>query len=252
MIKPSTAVIICNYNMPERTDALVEHIYDTVRFPYEMIVVDNGSDLVDPSQYTALYVPENIQTTRGFLAGLDYADKLGKDFYAYWLFITSAEFLPEDRRDPLELLMEMMLSDEKTYAVSPAMTFNTSAWSFWMERRGHIPRRVFGIDYIASLINAEKLNTIGRFRKELTFMWRVHDECNMLARKNDWHIYVHDGYVMHKETNIGYTMDRMNMSAEDRGRLASKEKVEVLEQVYGENFESEIKNAYRGIEDADY
>jgi len=237
--------------MPERTDALVEHIYDTVGLPYEMIVVDNGSDLVEPSQYTAVRLDKNAQTTRGFLAGLDYADQMDENFFAYWLFITSAEF-KNDPRDPLEILMNLMLKDKKTYAVSPAMTFNTSAWEYWMKPRGTKPRRVYGVDYIAALINAEKLNAIGRFRKELTFMWGVQGECNMLARKNGWHIYVHDGYIMHKETNIGYKMDRMNMTAKDRSRLAGKERVEILEPIYGKDFGKKFRHKYRETKNGDY
>jgi len=247
----NTAIIICNYNMPERTDALVEHIYDTVKLPYEMIVVDNKSDLVKPSKYTTVQLNKNAQTTGGFLAGLDYADQMDKNFFAYWLFITSAEF-KNDPRDPLEILMNLMLKDKKTYAVSPAMTFNTSAWEYWMRPKGTKPRRVYGVDYIAALINAEKLNAIGGFRKELTFMWGVMGECNMLARKNGWHIYVHDGYVMHKETNIGYKMARMNMTAKDRVRLATEEKESVLKKIYGENFRHDFRHAYRETKDGDY
>ena len=246
-----TAIIICNYNMPERTDALVGHILDTVKLPYEFIIVDNGSDLVEPSKYTTLYLKKNVQTTGGFMAGLDYADQMDEKFYAYWLFITSAEF-KDDPRDPLEILMNLMLKDKKTYAVSPAMTFNTSAWEYWMTPRGKTPRRTFGIDYIAALINEEKLNEIGSFRKELTFMWGVQGECNMLARKRGWHIYVHDEYIMHKETNIGYKMGRMNMTAKDRVRLASKEKVEVLQKIYGNNFDYKLKHSYRETAGGDY
>ena len=56
--------------MPERTDALCEHIREYVSWPYSLIVVDNGSDLVAPSQYTTLRLDTNIQTTGGWLAGL--------------------------------------------------------------------------------------------------------------------------------------------------------------------------------------
>lgn len=248
----NTAVIIVNYNMPERTDALVEHIYDTVKLPYETIVVDNGSDLVEPSQYSTIHLPENLQTTGGFIAGMEYADWLYKDFDYYWFFITSIEFKDDDR-DALEILMEVMENDAKAYAVSPAFTFNWSAFSDWMEpREGNKPRRVWGIDYLAALIDKEKLEQIGGFREEVTMMWGVHGECNMLARKNGWHIYVHDGYVMHKESNIGYKMDRMNMTAEQRANQAQKEKKEVYIPIYEENFEYKFRHAYRETEDGDY
>ena len=252
MSDPNTAIIIVNYNMPERTDALVEHIYNTVKLPYEMIVVDNGSDLVDPSPYSTVHLPDNKQTTGGFVAGMDYAKWLSKEFEYYWMFITSSEF-KEDDRDALEILMKVMKSDEKAYAVSPAFTFNWSAFDQWMApREGNKPRRVWGIDYLAALIDKRKLEEIGEFREDVTMMWGVHGECNMLARKKGWHIYVHDGYVMHKESNIGYKMDRMNMTAEDRANLAQREKEKVYIPIYGSNFEYKFRHAYREMEDGDY
>jgi len=252
MSMPRTAAIVCNYNMPERTDALVEHIHKTVKLPCEVIVVDNGSDIVDPSKYTTVQVKYNLQTTKGFMIGMDYADYLD-EFDYYWLFITSAEFL-DDPRDSLEILMKVMRNDPKTYAVSPAFTFNWSAWDHWMSPREgkDSPRRVWGIDYIAALIDKEKLKKIGGFRKELTMMWGVQGECNMLARKEGWHIYVHDGYTMHKESNIGYKMNRMNMTADERATLATKEKEAVLEEIYGKNFRYKLKHAYRENPDGEY
>lgn len=72
----STAIIIVNYNMPERTDALCEEINKRVKSDYRLIVVDNGSDIVNPSWFTELALEKNVQTTGGWLAGLEYADTL--------------------------------------------------------------------------------------------------------------------------------------------------------------------------------
>ena len=54
--KDKVAIFIVNYNMPERTDALVGHIQQTVKWPYELFVIDNGSDLCPPSEYTTVYL----------------------------------------------------------------------------------------------------------------------------------------------------------------------------------------------------
>jgi hypothetical protein len=240
-----TAIVICSYNMPERTDKLVEHIHKTVKRPYDLLVVDNGSDLVPPSQYTNVPIPENVQTTNGFLAGLEHADMLD-NYFAYWTIITSAAFIEEDDRDPLDELLSVLENDPLAFAVQPSIMFETDeAWAKWLRPRKDRPRRIWGIDYISTLFRAEYLNQIGRFRKELTMMWGVPGECNWKARKNGWHIYVHDGYSMLKETNIGYTMDRMNMTAEDRSRLASEESDEILTPIYGENYRGKFGREYR-------
>ena len=58
------AIFLTNYNMPERTDALVESFNKYVDYPYDFIVVDNGSDIEKPSQYTSIFLEENQQYTR--------------------------------------------------------------------------------------------------------------------------------------------------------------------------------------------
>jgi len=242
-----TAIIINSYNMPERTDALVEHIVDTVKLPYDLIVVDNGSDLVDPSKNTTFKIPENIQTTGGFLRGLEYADSLGHDYFAHWLIITSARFHKGNLKDPLKELMDVLEGDELAYAVQPSIVFDSDqAWSKMMfPRDGGLPRRAWGIDYISTLFRAKHFNDIGRYREELTMMWGVPGECNWKARKKGLHIYVHDGYSMSKHTDIGYKMDRMNMTSKERRELASAESDRILEPIYGKRYRERFGHEYR-------
>ena len=62
-----TAVILTNYNMPEATDLMVRRLTshcDHDRF--DMIVVDNGSDITKPSKFTTVQLPANCQTTGGY------------------------------------------------------------------------------------------------------------------------------------------------------------------------------------------
>jgi len=67
--------------MPERTNALVKYIHNHAQvFPVDVIVVDNGSDLVKPSKYTTVRLEKNLQTTGGWLAGLD---SLDQQYFAY-------------------------------------------------------------------------------------------------------------------------------------------------------------------------
>lgn len=237
--------------MPERTDTLVEHIHKTVQQPYELFVVDNGSDLVSPSQYSNVMLPKNVQTTNGFLEGLKVADLYEDEFYAYWMMITSAEFIKGDPRDPLDLLLPILITDEEAFAVQPAIKFNyKQAWSDAMSPRpeGGL-RRTWGTDYISTLFKAQYFNEIGRYRPELTMMWGVPGECNWKARKNGWHIYIQDDYVMRKETDIGYTMDRMNMNKNERKELAAAESDKVLEPIYGKNYRDKFGYEYRQAKD---
>ena len=62
------AIILLNYNMPERADDAVANILARVQVPYELIVVDNGSDIVEPADSTTLMLSKNVQVSRILLA----------------------------------------------------------------------------------------------------------------------------------------------------------------------------------------
>ena len=129
------AIVITNYNMPERCDALCEHITEQVKWPYELIVVDNGSDLVPPSKYSNVFLEENKQTCGGWLAGFEYADFLEEDFFAYWVMITSAEF-PPDSGDVLTPLAQFLVSNPDAVVVHPALTEDSTTAFNCLNSRG--------------------------------------------------------------------------------------------------------------------
>ena len=93
------AAVIVNYNMVERADNIAEGIKKHVKWPVDVIVVDNGSDLKDspPSKHTAVRLEANVQTANGWLMGVEYAKALshayGYCYMAYWIWITTSEYI---------------------------------------------------------------------------------------------------------------------------------------------------------------
>ena len=148
--------------------------------------------------------------------------------------------------DPLAELLPIFESDPNAYCVQPSIIFDSAndAWHRWLHPRQGKFRKIWGVDYISTVFRAEYLNKIGRFRKELIYMWGVPGECNWKARKNGWNVYVADHYSMKKHTNIGYTMNRMNMEAQTRRELASANSDEILIPIYGENYRERFYNEY--------
>lgn len=223
------AIIISNYNMPERTDALCAHIRARVRWPHDLVVVDNGSDLVAPSKYSTVHLNPNRQTTGGWLAGIDYA---GPDYLAYWILITSTEFLPGDD-DMLAPLAGLLLEDQNAAGVHPALTADsTTAWEH-LKTCGGQPRRTWMIDNIAALWRADWLHSIGLFDPALRYAWGVDLEASWFARKQERGLWIDERVQVKKVTDIGYTMKRMNMSAGDRQHLAGQNMAHVLTERYG-------------------
>jgi len=235
--------------MPERSDALAEHIIDNMNHNmYDLILVDNGSDQVPPAKHTTIKLPKNKQTCGGWLAGLDYADFLVREkhrppYFAYWIMITSAEFV--NGGDILTPMVEWLAEHENAVAIHPALTQDsTTAWEHLKSRGLSQPRRTWMIDNIAALYKAEWFDSIGRFDPALTYAWGTDLETCYLARKAGHSIWVDERGLIKKVTNIGYTMNRMGESATDRVHNAYEEAARVLVQRYGEDWEQIIRRRY--------
>lgn len=245
-MKHKVAVVLPNYNMPERTDALVEYIQTHAKAPHDIFVVDNGSDLVEPSQYSNVLIEDNCQTTCGWLAGLMASDTVAEynkePYFAYWIMITSAEFVDGLSGDPLTPLVELLISNPDAAVVHPALTKDstTALATQMMDRGSGEPRRTYLVDNVAALWRADYLNSIGRFRRELTMAWGVLPEVCWMARRDRKTIWIHEGTLIKKISNIGYSMNRMNMTAEERAQLASAESWSVLEPIYGPRFHDKL------------
>ncbi len=236
------AAFVVNFNMQERTDALCEYIAANVKTPIDVIVIDNGSDIKLPSKYTALRLDENIQTTNGWLMGLHYADclaaKRGTPYFAYWFLITSAEFTEGDPLTPMVLTMQ---GDPAIVGVHPTLTADsTTSWEHLKT-----PGETWMIDNIASLYRADWFDAIGRFDPCLTYAWGIDLETCWKARKEGRKLWVQENSHVKKITNIGYRMNRMNMTASQREQKAGAQMAAVLSQRYGPNWWHRMNGEYR-------
>ena len=246
------AILIVNYNMPERTNALVEHINRTVRCGFELVVIDNGSDLAPVSPYTRIRIKENVQTTRGWLRGLNFIKRHGMMPFAYWFLITSAEFPAEGSaedhgrwRDPLSPMVELLLDDPNAVGVHPALTSDsTSAWKHLFSRGMNKPRETWMIDNIASLYRADWFDGIGWFDKRMRYAWGIDLETCWKARSQGRTLWVDERVHVKKVTNIGYQMNRMGMTAEERVKLAGENMAMILSEKYGTDWNARMRSEY--------
>lgn len=246
------AAIITSYNMPERADALAEHIINEIKWPCDLILLDNGSDLVPPAKHTTVTLPENVQCTRGWLAGMDHADHLqswkhgGEPYLAYWVFTTSVEF-PKGSGDVLTPMAQFMVDTPDAVIVLPALTEDSDleAWAhIHRTRGGDKPRRVNHVDNLATLYRADFLNEIGRFDRDLMYGWGPHEESCYKARKANKSIWVDERVRIKKLSGVGYHMDRMNMTREERSKLAMECVRDVFIPRYGENWPTVVNESF--------
>lgn len=237
------AIIITNYNMPERADALAEYIKRGSKTPYDLFLVDNGSNLKEPPVHTTHRLGINVQTTGGWLYGLECADRTGEDYFAYWFLITSAEFV--GNVDPLTPLIDLLEKNPTAVGVHPALTNDsTTAWTHMKRQKESGYRQTWMVDNIASLYRADWFNSIGRFDPKLVYAWGIDLETCWLARKQDRTIWICEDYTIKKVSDIGYSMNRMNMSSDDRQTKATENMNFILAYKYGDDWYKMLTEAY--------
>jgi GT2 family glycosyltransferase len=240
------AILIVSYNMPERANALYRYIESHIKWPHETFLIDNGSDIVAPSQFTGLWLPKNVQTTNGWLAGLRYAKSHDIDWLAYWFIITSSEFPEGYNGDPLSPMAQLLLDDPNAVGIHPALTQDsTTMWTHLIDTGTGKPRQTWMIDNIASLYRADWLDGIGWFDEKLYMAHGIDLETCWKARRDGRALWVHEESHIKKVTNIGYAMNRMNMSANDRNALAQANMNDILGKRYGPNYWERLTMEYR-------
>ena len=92
------------------------------------------------------------------------------------------------------------------------------------------------IDNIASLYRADWFDSIGRFDPNFKYGWGIDLETCYKARQQDKSLWIDERVKVQKITDIGYTMDRMNMSADRRRYLASVNMNAVMTEKYGDDW----------------
>jgi hypothetical protein len=248
-MNPIVAVIIPNYNMWEKCDALVDAIIHRSNWPVQICVVDNASDLQPPSRHTTVQLEKNVQTTGAWLEGLKWLAEGETKPFAYWFLITSAE-IPEGG-DPLYPMAQWLADNKDAVGVHPALTADsTTGWEHLITRGGSEPRRTWMIDNIASLYRADWFDSIGWFDPRFTYGWGIDLETCWKARFQKKSLWVDERCRVKKITNIGYMMNRMNMSADERSRKAGDSMREGLFDKYGPSYwsmmtEAEVRDEWK-------
>lgn len=260
MALKKVAVILPNYNMPESAERTYRDLEGSSQA--DLYIVDNGSDLVEPAEHTNVFIPKNCQTTGAFMHGIAAANKSGKNYIAYCFMITSTDFNSEDRSQGnssgtrgVASAINLFVREPNIVGYSPTLTkSSTTAWKH-MILRPFAPtspprtllsgqRRTWMIDNICAFWRKDWFDSIGQFDLRMTYAWGIDLETSWKARSQGRDIVLDDFWQVHKETDIGYTMGRMNMSAEERDARARAQMAEVLGKKYGPNWHNKMRTEF--------
>lgn len=231
------AAILTNYNMEEATNEIRNHLQLHCDWPIDYFFVDNGSDV--RSSACDIYIPRNLQTTKGWLSGINIAKQIAEienfSYLAFLVMITSAE--PIGDVDYITPMAEFLLDNPSAVGIMPSLSKDSliDIWKHMKNRNGNAPRRVFGLDSIFTLWRYDWLLE-NLFDPDYHYAWGTSEETSWKARSQGRGLYVHDGLEIRKIQDRGYIMDRMGMSSQERRKLGMENVTEIMENKYGENW----------------
>lgn len=224
------AIIIVNYNSPKATDDIVEFLLPKVKIPYNIVVLDNGSDKAERSKYTTNAVDKNRNKIGGVLTGLHLAAKYNPEHC--WTISTSMKFnkFPED---PARQLIYSLNDVRNSAAIIPGFTGE-------MKHKTHqAVRAIPGVTYHRVLMgvgpyamfDSAWLDDIGWFDPSLTSSWGVDYELGYLAMEQHRAMLVSDLVTVQVDESGKY-VDNL----EEYQKECREEMVRVLTKKYGEDW----------------
>lgn len=182
-----TLAIILNHNLAEETDLLYASLEPFKGHFYDLMVMDNASDILHKSRHTTIELLENIY----WGGALNKAFEIVLENPAY----DSLLFLNNDIELNGENFVEVLrnaLFQNNLAIVTPCMAGKANPWRQMMNWGTKGIRLVRWIDNQAPLFHRKLIESIGQFDEKLIYGWGQELVCHDVCQENNWSIGVCD------------------------------------------------------------
>lgn len=244
--KPNVAIILPSYNMHGAVVELKSQIERLVKWPYSLILVENGSESIELPHIYDVILSQNVNTTGGFMAGINHAlwlEATGQIPYieAVWLMTTSATGFPE--LDPLTPMMEFMAHTSRVACVTPGWIGEfTSPVHKALRHRGTGEIRRTWIGGLNSVWDRRFLEYYRWLPIELPHSWGIDYQLSLRARQRMYSLWVDDRSGIKIEENIGHRLEKMGEPVESRQARARAEMENYMTKRYGPDWLDHVTN----------
>lgn len=180
------AIILVNYNMKEKTEKIIKHLEKTIKHPYDLITVDNGSNEKEKINAT-INLKNNIHITNGILVALNYADTLevtnNEKYLGYSIIDSNIEFVNDD--DILTQMVKTLKSDSNIVGIAPSLKYDSKTnWDIFKNSKDKKKENIYFIQDHFSLYRASWFNKVGRYNRDLKYGWGIDIENGYNAYKD--------------------------------------------------------------------
>jgi len=208
MIMNKTLVAILHYNTIHYTDNLYEMLKPYEHDDYDLIVIDNGSDVGKSSKYTTYRVEENVC----YGGGLDMSIQLFLENTDYDSFVLLNSDLIIHGYNFIKTLKEQLFKRDDLMIVSPCVIQPEKNQCFWKQMHcwnSTELRTVPFVDYQCALMKREFAQKVGGFGSK--YGWVQDLMTGIICEDNNWKIGVCDWLPIVHIGN-GTIKDNPNMS----------------------------------------
>jgi GT2 family glycosyltransferase len=184
-----TLVAILHFNSTQYTDTLYEMLKPYEKEDYDLIVIDNGSDLNKTSKYTTHRLETNVYYGGGLDVTLDYF--IENSIYDSMILLNSDLII--HGYNFIKSLRNELFSDEQLMAVSGCVLQpekNQCHWKMVHNWGSKTVRYVPWVDYQCVMIKRELAEKIGSFGSK--FGWVQDAMTGIICEDNNWKIGVCD------------------------------------------------------------
>jgi GT2 family glycosyltransferase len=184
-----TLVAILHFNSTQYTDTLYEMLKPYEKEDYDLIVIDNGSDLNKTSKYTTHRLETNVYYGGGLDVTLDYF--IENSIYDSMILLNSDLII--HGYNFIKSLRNELFSNEQLMAVSGCVLQpekNQCHWKMVHNWGSKTVRYVPWVDYQCVMIKRELAEKIGSFGSK--FGWVQDAMTGIICEDNNWKIGVCD------------------------------------------------------------
>jgi GT2 family glycosyltransferase len=230
-----TAIIVVSHNGKDITDPLCKNIVDNVKTPYDLFVIETGSQIAKMSSYATFWVKDGIRMTRGFNWGIRYA--LWKEtvedvhYDSFWLLVNDAKLF---QCDTLTTMVEFMRGHPDCGQIHPFID-NTPCPPL-KKQTAHEVRKVSFVEIICPLLSRAALDAIpGLLDDDFFYGWGLDYEIPYLLHKNGFRTYLSDdvGVIHNAGTTVTSGNDAQINSIEKQFAVSRNNMTTVLKKKYG-------------------
>jgi len=242
-IKPTIqkgAVFIINYNMPNEADEIYTYLKENIKYPIDIFLIDNGSDTYSPAKFTNIRLNPNLQMTNGILQGMKALRYKIYKYTSYTIISTSTKFTNKTG-DFIKKANILFNTRESCVAYHPSLSPSSrQAFQYMINQPGNRLRKASFLETVCVTYRAKWLDSIGRFDSRFVYGWGIDLETGYFARKQGKSMYLDDSSIIIKNFHWRHKSKRMQMSLENKKKLAMDNMISVFAAKYGKNWSAMI------------